>query len=30
LRDALHATSVTNRNDALMKVVTEWLAQKNI
>jgi hypothetical protein len=29
LRDALHATNITNRNDALMKVVTEWLAQKS-
>ena len=30
LRDALQATAITNRNDALMKVVTEWLAQRNI
>jgi len=30
LRDALQATNITNRNDALMKVVAEWLAQRNI
>jgi ParB-like chromosome segregation protein Spo0J len=29
LRGALHATQITNRNDALMKVVAEWLEAKN-
>jgi ParB-like chromosome segregation protein Spo0J len=29
LRGALHATQITNRNDALMKVVAEWLEARN-
>lgn len=29
LRDALHLTGITNRNDALMKVVSQWLEARN-
>lgn len=29
LRDALQLTNITNRNDALMKVVTQWVETRN-